>query len=297
LWPRKGLQVEGYLDWAAFRGSSVVPKARKGYSNARGAVVTIPTAIVDCLALLTAVLQGWIVYVMIDQKMRHRFPVFFFYTAFVALTGPVLVFVSWIFVWGRVSYTEYFYLYWAQEAVCSALRFLMIREVLRQLVAEYPALDKLGRNLVLGSVVLSLAISVAIVLYLPGDATSPIFGAVNTVDRTVLFVQSVVWVLVFALGWYFRLLWRGETFGLSLGFALVAAQRLLNATIYSYLGPTGVYSWRSHALNLAGSISYLSAVVVWLWYLRREEAVPAAAAIPAVNLERWNTELERLLQR
>jgi hypothetical protein len=260
--------------------------------------VTLPTAIGDCLGLSAAVLQAWIVYVMIDQKARLRFPVFFFYTAFVAVTGPLLIFVSWIFVWGRDSYTEYFYIYWAQEAVCSVLRFLMIREVLRQLVTEYPVLDKLGRNLVLGSVVLSLAISVAIVLYLPGDATSPIFGAMNTVDRTVLFVQSVIWVLMFALGRYFRLLWRGEIFGLSLGFALVAAQRLLNATIYSYLGPTGVYSWRTHALNLSGAISYLGAVGIWLWYLRREETVPAVtSAIPAANLERWNSELERLLQR
>jgi hypothetical protein len=259
--------------------------------------VTIPTAISDGLGLLTAVVQVWIVYVLIRQNLRRRFPVFFFYTAFVAVTGPLLIFIYWRFVLGWGPYAHFFYLYWAQEAVCSALRFLMIREVLQQLVAEYPALDKLGRNLVLGSVVLSLAISVAIVLYLPGDATSPIFGAVNTVDRTVLFVQSVIWVLVFGFGSYFHLLWRAEVFGLSLGFALFAAQRLVNATVYSYLGPSAVYSWRTHALNLSGNVSYMAAVLIWLWYMRREETVPATAAIPAVNLERWNTELERLLQR
>jgi hypothetical protein len=234
---------------------------------------------------------------MIQQNLRRRFPMFFFYTAFVAATGPLLIFIYWRFLLGRGPYAQFFYLYWGQEAVCSVLRFLMIREVLQQLLTEYPALDKLSRNLVLGSVVLSLAISLAIVLYAPGDATSPIFSAVNTVDRTVLFVQSAIWLLLFTLGWYFRLLWQGEVFGLALGFALFAAQRLVNATIYSYLGTTGVYSWRAQALSLSGNVSYLGAVLIWLWYLRREEQVPAIAAIPAVNLERWNTELERLLQR
>jgi hypothetical protein len=234
---------------------------------------------------------------MIRNNQRGRFPIFFFYTAFVVVTVPILTVVSWVFVWGRDSYTEYFYIYWAQEAVCSVLRFLMIREILGQLLAEYPALDRIGRNLLLASVVLTLAISVLIVYYAPGDSTSGIFTAVQTLDRTVLLVQSVIWLLVFALGSYFRLMWRGDVFGLALGFALFAGQRLVNATIQSYIGPTGVYTWKLHALSLSGVGSYMGAVLIWLWHLQREETVPTVAAIPAVNLERWNSELERLLQR
>jgi hypothetical protein len=259
--------------------------------------VSIPAAIGDFLALLTAALQAWILRIMIRNHLRLRFPVFFFYTAFVAVTVPLLTVVSWVFVWGRDSYTEYFYLYWGQEAVCSVLRFLMIREILGQLLVEYPALDRVARNLLLASVVLALSISVVLVYYAPGDPTSGIFTAVQTLDRTVLLVQSVIWLLVFALGSYFRLMWRGDVFGLALGFALFAVQRLVNSTVQSYLGPTGVDSWKTHALSLTEIASYMGAVLIWVCYLRREEAVPAATAIPAANLESWNSELERLLQR
>jgi hypothetical protein len=259
--------------------------------------VPIPVAIGDFLALLTAGFQVWILRVMLRNNLRARFPIFFFYTAFVAVTVPLLTVITWVFVWGRDSYTEYFYLYWGQEAVCSVLRFLMIREILGQLLAEYPALDRIGRNLLLASVVLTLAISVLIVYYAPGDSTSGIFTAVQTLDRTVLLVQSVIWLVVFALGSYFRLMWRGDVFGLALGFALFAAQRLVNSTIQSYVGPTGVYSWKTHALSLSGVVSYMGAVLIWLWYVRREETVPTVAPIPVVNLEPWNSELERLLQR
>jgi hypothetical protein len=164
--------------------------------------------------------------------------------------------------------------------------------------AEYPSLDKLGRNMVFASVVLSLAVSVIIVTYAPGKSTSGVFGVMYTLDRTVLFVQSVIWMLVFALGSYFRLLWRSHVFGLALGFALFATQRLVNTTVQSYAGPSGVYSWRSHALTLSEATSYLCAVLVWLWYLRQEEPVPSIARpLPAARLESWNAELERLLQR
>jgi hypothetical protein len=260
--------------------------------------MTTADAIGDSIALGTAVIQLWTLRVMTRRNLGCRFPTFFFYTAFVAVTVPVKILVSWIFVWGRDSYTEFFYTAWVQEGVCVVLRFLMIREILKELLAGYPLLDKLGRNLVLASVVLSLAISVAIVIYAPGDSTSRIFTGLYTLDRTTVLVQSVIWIALFAAGSYFRLLWRTHVFGLALGFALFATQRLVNTTIQSYLGPSGVYSWRTHAINLSAEVSYLGAVLIWLWYLRQEESAPSAAKpLPAVGLEGWNSELERLLQR
>jgi predicted PurR-regulated permease PerM len=85
--------------------------------------MTVTAAIGDALRLATAGIQLWLLRILARKGLRTRFPIFFCYTAFVAVTVPLMTAVSWIFVWGRDSYTEYFYTFWAQEAVCSVLRF------------------------------------------------------------------------------------------------------------------------------------------------------------------------------
>ena len=67
--------------------------------------MTVTAAIGDALRLATAGIQLWLLRILARKGLRTRFPIFFCYTAFVAVTVPLMTAVSWIFVFLRDSYT------------------------------------------------------------------------------------------------------------------------------------------------------------------------------------------------
>jgi hypothetical protein len=231
-----------------------------------------------------------VVAVMMFRRGLHReYPVFFLYTLW------QIVFIPLLFVLDHLSVVtpyQYQFAYWVAEVGCIALRFAIIYEVFSVLFRPYRALKQLASILTSIGLIALLVAAAVVANYGPTAAHSDrIVGSMFLLDRAVGFVQCGLLVILFVLSWYFNLSWRSYILGIAIGFGVFSAAQIVTNALMAEPAPP-----ESMSFLVMGA--YNICALIWTAYLLvPERATTEVRSVPALDLESWNRELERLLQR
>ena len=229
---------------------------------------------------------------MVKRRLHREFPSFFTYAVFQIILNAVLFFLD-----HDASVTGYQYRWaeWIGEIFSIALRFAVIHEIVSVIFRSYPALKNLGIIAFRGAMAILGLIAVAVAVHNPGVGYFPyLFAGMTLLDRAIAIVQCGILVFLFLFSSYFKLSWRSYVFGIATGLGIFSATQLATAAVKAYLGPYP----KDYLGDFVVMGMYHCSVLLWLFYFLLPEPVsPTIRLAPVHDLESWNDELRRLLQR
>jgi hypothetical protein len=256
--------------------------------------MTLLRSVWYCLWVAPHILMGVVVFVMVRRRLDRQFPMFFLYAAFEILQFLVLFSVSQAL--GFVG--TYERLYSVGLALSTAIRFGVILELFTHFSRRYPALDGATRFLFRSATIVLLLLAVGLAVSAPGTGTSFLLNATYISDRTVSVLQSGLLISLFLFSRYFSLSWRSHAFGIALGLGIFASVELASSAVRLHLKVFG-----NTLVNLLTMATYSCCALIWLFYLVADEEQHERPSLgpptlpPKYNLDIWNQELQRLLQR
>jgi hypothetical protein len=248
--------------------------------------------------IASPVIQLVVAAVMVRRRLHRQFPMFLAYTVFRASTALVMLFLYY-----RHAYVGHLYGYTSlvHETGCIILRFAVIHELFAAVLGSYPALRDSADSLFRWgtAVLLVLAVTVAI-SHKVGPYGTVIDATLNLMDRTADIIQCGLLLALLLYSRYLRLSWHNYAFGIAVGLGIFATVDLATAAIL--MESTNIAPAQRSQLQLKmdmiGMAGYLLCVLIWLAYaLLPEKAPQVKETIPEHDLESWNDELQRLLQR
>jgi len=247
------------------------------------------------LWVLRLILQAFLLVLLLRHKFYRSFPLFVLFTAY---TIGLTIVLQTMNLSPSVTGYQYFYAYVLGTTISAALSFAVIYEISQHLLRDYPALRHLGANVFRGvTAVLALG-AVLLAWSNPAAGLHMIMAKVDVIQQSVSVVQCGLVVFLLLFSGYFGLSLRSETFGIALGFGLMASMNLAIFTLHS-LRETLAISATSNLFNMLRNSTSLCAVLVWVAYLRAREPQTyiASTPLPGQDLESWNLELRRLVHR
>jgi len=195
-----------------------------------------------------------------------------------------------------VSATTFWRVIWVGLLVESPLKFLVIGEVFSHLLDPYPAIARLGKNLLSGFGTILILVAAVVAAFAHPDSRFDIIFNAHVVQQTVFFVETGLIVFLFGFAAYFHLAWDRLSFGILLGLGISSCVHLATWAIIANTNPMERVRTVFAFVNMG---AYHISVVTWFYYL----LVPGRVAIrpgsppPADILAVWNRELERLLHQ
>ena len=231
--------------------------------------------------------------VLIWRRGLHKlFPVFLAYSLFEAVEEFTLYGLD-VLPW--VKDETFWKAFWAGLVVEGLLKFALTGELFRHLVQPWPAVAKIGNQLITcAGVVLVMVAALTAALTVPANPNWLIFGA-HALQQSMYVVESglILFIVLFAA--HFRLVWNKQTFGIALGLGILSCEHLAGWAIIA----SGILGDKSELVDFVNMATYHVCVLIWFYYLLvPQEAVEKPVVPPPDNnLGAWNRELERFLQR
>ena len=226
--------------------------------------------------VLQAVTQAAIAIVLYRRKLHKEFPAFFAFVIVQVLAFCVQLPV-YTYCYNRMVYFD---IYWVGTAIDLVLSFKIIHEIFLDVFKPYHALKDLGTALFKWAALVMVLLS-AVLISLT-SAQDPMLSGILTVQRCVRVVQCGLVVFLLAFSSNLAVNWRRMSFGIALGFGVLAGGELLANALLS--------GERLHTQLWQVSImlSYEGGSVLWFFYSlynRRREMVPVL--VP----QRWDEAL------
>lgn len=226
--------------------------------------------------------------IIIWRKLHRDYPVFLAYTVYQVLANLVLFALDHL---PAVSGEVFHLAINIDEAISILLRFAVIYEVFIVLLRPYQALKKLANLVAQFSLAALLLTALLAAAYGPvAGYASRLISLYIAMDRAASIVQCGLLLLLFLFSLYFGISWRSFGFGVACGLCFYITVQLVLAAIESH-----VHVALTNTINMT---AYHISVVVWLFYAWVPQRVRVAVkSVPVHQLQSWNVELERLLQR
>jgi hypothetical protein len=231
-----------------------------------------------------------IVAITMFRRGLHRvYPMFFLYAIWQVVLTPLLFVLDHL---SFVTIPQYEACNWIDALGSIVLRFAVIYEIFNVVFRPYRALKQLVATLTSVGLVGLLVIALTVSTYGPAASYADwVIGKLVLLERAVSIVQCGLLIVLFGLSWYFRVSWRSYLYGIAVGFGVYSAIHILIDSVRAEAAQTEL-------INFVIMGSYHVCVLIWTLYLLvPERAATKVTAVPAVDLEGWNQELERLLQR
>jgi hypothetical protein len=224
------------------------------------------------------VLQMGIVAIMLRRGLHRKFKFFFGYILTQLVSFAVVFPAAWH------SYSAFFYLYWACDALSVAFGFAVIHEVFVDVFRVFHTLRDLGSVLFKWAGLVMLLVAGVVSVSTNSPEIAPWMQAIVTSQRCVRIIQigMVLFLLFFAH--YVGVSRRQHSFGISLGFGSFAVFELV--LISSWVGNHLDSTWVS-LLNMA---AYNGSLLVWVGYVAVTR--PARdASLSLLQPRRWEQSL------
>ena len=234
------------------------------------------------------ILQALICIAMLRRRLVGECPWFLAYTLFHVFRFGVL-----FYVYHRMTYANYFWMYWRVQAISSALGFAVIYEIYGNVFRRYDAIRRLGSLLFGWAAVVLLAVAFVVAASSQGSEGNGLVEAVITLERSVRFIQCGLLCLLFVFSNYFGLSCGHYVFGIALGFGIFVSVEMAAITIRGQFGSVLSETW-----TLVNSAAYYCAILIWVGYfLAPQPAAKRVEELPKYDLEGWNRTLSQLLHR
>jgi hypothetical protein len=218
-------------------------------------------AVVLCLWCAQPILQSVVAVILWRRKLHKQFPVFFLFLL-VQIANFAVVFPLWL-----------------GEAVNAVLGFKVIHEIFLDVFRPYHALKDLGTLLFKWAGVVMLLVSV-IVAFSNSIDQEPLVQALTTLQRSVRVVQLGLILFLLLFSRFLGVSRKQVSFGISLGFGIVAGVELMLMALNS----GGFVTHKS--LNLINMAAYGLAIFVWIGYSLSRKAV-RETAVNRLQTQRW----------
>lgn len=205
-------------------------------------------------------LEGAVLARGLRAKLVGRFPLFYAYLFFVLLQDLARLFAQYRY---SQIYTN---LYWTTQFVCLVLGSVVVFEIYRLGLREFPGTATMARNL-LG--IAFLGIFVKAMLTIPHDSPEWIAGAYVKLERDLRGVQSIaILILLVLLVWYAIPLGRNLR-GILVGYGTFVALSVVQLSLVSHFWYRAERIWR--IAQPAGYMAVLGVWVVALWKADEEK--------------------------
>ena len=233
------------------------------------------------LAVVIAAVQAYTLQILSRDKLREDFASFFRYSAFCA-AACVVSLVPYVFFC-----PQYFYIYWAINAVTMVLEFAVLYELLVNALKPYSALIDLGKMLFRWAAVFLILAALLTAFATTGSGSSKIVAASELLQRTVRLMQCGLLLLFFGLEKRLGLSWRTHSMSIALGLGVYAAVDLTSTYLIDRLPVLAGF------FQISTNLVYLGATLLWAYSLARPEPVRSNVLDSPRRLifQRWNEAL------
>ena len=245
------------------------------------------------LWLAPHVLQLALAIVLCRRGVHKLFPVFLAYSIFEAIEEFTLYGMD---VLPSVSGETFWRAFCVGLVIEGLITFTLIGELALHLLRPWPAVAKLGNQLIRGAGVVLVLLATLAAAYAPIDnPQNAIISRSHILQQTLYIVLSGLLLSLFLFAAYFKLSWNNFAFGIALGLGISSCMHLATWAVMA----NGGLSDKRHLLDLLNMATYHLCVLVWFYYLLVPKKIRTKSAVPLPehNLEIWNRELERLLQQ
>lgn len=230
------------------------------------------------LWVIQPIIQAAMAIILYRRKLHKEFPAFFMY-----VVAQIPIFCIQFFLYrftGPGGHGLYFDSYWLACALNLLLAFRIIHEIFLDIFKPYHALKDLGTALFRWAAIIMVLVS-AVLVSVSSSWRDPLMSTILVVQRSVAVVQCGLVVFLLAFSGSLGVNWRRLSFGVALGFGIVACGDLFMTMLYSVL--------RIHILiSLVSMAAYDLGMLVCLYYSvvnRRSDMVPVL--VP----QRWDEAL------
>jgi hypothetical protein len=232
--------------------------------------------------------------ILIWRRGLHRlFPVFFAYTIFEAIEEFTLYGMD---VLPSVRAETFWQAFWVGLIVEGLIKFALVGELFLHLLGPFPALAKLGSQLIRGTGAVLVLLATIAAAYAPIDNPQYSFiSRAHILQQTLYIVESGLILFLFLFAAHFELAWNNRTFGIALGLGILSCEHLGTWAVMA----SGALLDKRHLLDFLNMATYHVCVLIWFYYLLIPQKSVARSAVPPPehNLAVWNQELERLLHQ
>ena len=214
------------------------------------------TFISNVIWCVSSLFEAALIWRLLQTRLFTQFPVFFGYIAFVFSQS---ILRAYFYSDQRV----YAWVYWSTEFLALILGCCVMFEVYRKALAPYPGTAKMARNVLFFLFALALARAVNVFLTDPQLLVSVTSLHIERVMRT---FQAIAIVSLLSLFLSYSIPFSSQLRGILMGYSLFVGERVL---ALAFVGETGKGFW-----YFAYSACYITAVGIWLSYLRSPAIIP-----------------------
>lgn len=228
------------------------------------------------------------------QESRQRQYAFFVAFALASATEQLTLYCCDLIP--SVSGKAWWEVFWVGLLVESVLKFALIGEIFSHAFEAYSSIARLGTRLIRGvgvTLVLAAAIAAA---FTPKSSLFGIISGAHILQQTVYLIECGLLLFIFLFSAYFSIQLSRPTFGIALGLTMSGCVHLAT---WAVIANGGLPNERRVVFDFINMATYHACVLIWFYYLLvpGRVATKSAVSVPEHNLEVWNQELERLLQR
>jgi hypothetical protein len=206
-------------------------------------------------------LQGTILFILHRRGLAAQLPFFCSYVAFQVVSDLYLMGIA------MVSYTMYYYAYWAGTAITVLLTLALIDELFRLSFRNFTAIRDLGTRIFRWAALLVFFAEI-ISLDMHAKGVVSLTQQILIADRAVRILMCSLAVLLLLGASILRIPWRSALFGIALGFAFFMSTRALLDSVYLDKFANRTFLVRGN------SLLYISSCLVWLGYASYGNPVP-----------------------
>ena len=224
-------------------------------------------------------LQVWLLWQLIRVRALKVYPCFFAYTLFSVIATSLRYLV-------HNNDENYFYVYWATEAIYAVLGIAVIYEVYRHVFKNLLRLR--GFRVVFPFVILMTLVLTVSKAGMPVANEAWIIQMIVASEMGVRMLQVMMFLVLVGMTRLLGLHWRQHDFGISAGFGLYSTFALFGSTKFSEIGTTFSFWW-----SVLSVLSYNVAVLIWLWYfstpIKADTPRSAESPLSLQDLERYRS--------
>lgn len=258
------------------------PPARYAFS-ASAMLLKVLTSSWFAAWLLQALLLG----ILLLKKMWRRFPLFVSYSTATLVATSVL----YAMLLARLPFRIYSSAYWLFEAIGLFLGLAVVWEIFDSLFSPYPALRKLGLQVLRGAVLLLVVLGCVVAYKQPMGEHSRIQAALMVVEQAGRILEVGLLLSLFSFASAFGLHWRQYIFGIALGLGIFVTVELVAVTMRVQFGTAA-----NSIFNIIRTISFNTSMFIWIAYLLAPELATSPAEVPkSSQLEQWNKAIMELI--
>jgi len=217
---------------------------------------------------------------MCRRRLQKEFPYFFNYVIFQVL--------SFLVEFPLRNWTNYYYVYWAVQALSIVVSFAVLLEIFKDAFRPYEALRDLSVILFrwCALVVLLLGGMWAITSWRENQIDN-ITNAIYLVERSVRLMQCGLVLFLLLFSEYLGIRRRNLLFGIAVGFGFFAAVNMLVMTALSH------HSYFSKStLSRINGMAYVISTLIWLAYAALPSTVRGGAKQFAEATQKWDQALD-----